>query len=53
MTTRFSPEAFVETVVTLAAAALLTFAGFEMLEGGAKADAAAPTIAMPHVDAAA
>jgi hypothetical protein len=33
MATRLSSGTFVETVVTLAAAALLTFAGIEMLEG--------------------
>jgi len=52
MTTRFSSGAFVETVVTLAAAALLTLAGFEMLEGVNGADVA-PAIAMPHVDSSA
>jgi hypothetical protein len=51
MATRFSSEAIVETVVTLAAAALLTLAGFEMLEGVDAADVV-PVIAMPHVDAA-
>jgi hypothetical protein len=52
MATRFSSEAVVETVVTLAAAALLTLAGFAML---ARVDAvdAAPVIAMPHVDTSA
>ena len=52
MATRFSSEAIVETVVTLVAAALLTLAGFEMLEG-ASPDSAAPLIAMPHVDSSA
>jgi hypothetical protein len=52
MATRFSSEAIVETVVTLAAAALLTFAGFEMLKAVDAVDAS-PVIAMPHVDASA
>jgi hypothetical protein len=52
MATRFSSAAFVETVVTLAAAVLLTVAGFEVLEG-VDADDVAPAIAMPHVDASA
>ena len=52
MATRFSSEAIVETVVTLAAAALLTLAGYEMLEGVDTAEIA-PVIAMPHVDSSA
>jgi hypothetical protein len=40
MATPFSSGTFVETVVTLAAAALLTFAGFEMLEGSGARPAA-------------
>jgi hypothetical protein len=52
MAIRFSSEAIVEAVVTLAAAALLTLAGFAMLEG-VVADVAAPAVAMPHVDASA
>jgi len=41
MTRKLASGSVVETVVTLAASALMTFAGFEMLTGtGAPADAA-------------
>ena len=33
MRMRFAPQSFVEAAVTLAAAALMTIAGFEMLHG--------------------
>jgi hypothetical protein len=53
MTIRLSSGSLVETVVTLAAAALMTLAGFEMLDGSTvtrQAPAAATAVAMPHVD---
>ena len=58
MTIRLSSGSLVETVVTLGAAALMTLAGFEMLDGSTverqirqlAAPAAATSVAMPHVD---
>ncbi|MFI4887727.1 MAG: hypothetical protein ACHP7B_03160 [Burkholderiales bacterium] len=55
MRIRLASESFVETVVTLAAAALMTFAGFEMLEDvPAARDAGVvkppAVVATPHVD---
>lgn len=55
MTIRLSSGSLVETVVTLAAAALMTLAGFEMLDGSTVARqiqqlAAGTTVATPDVD---
>jgi hypothetical protein len=44
-----SSGSFVETTVTFAAAALLTLAGFEMLQGSAAS--AAPEVAIPATGA--
>ena len=50
MTIRLSSGSLVEAAVTLAAAVLLTFAGFEMVaEAGVTMPAA--VVAAPHVDA--
>ncbi len=59
MLMKLASGSLVETVVTLAAAALMTFAGFEMLEGviatpdGAPAGSTrAGAVVTPHGDAA-
>lgn len=54
MRIRLSPETLVETVVTLAAAAMMTVAGFAMLEGVADGHGprtTATALATPHADA--
>jgi hypothetical protein len=59
MRMNLASESVVETVVTLAAAALMTFAGFAMLAGAVAAPDGGPAgatsaglVAAPHVDAA-
>ena len=54
MRIRLSPETLVETVVTLAAAAMMTVAGFAMLEGVADGHGPRTTstvLATPHAGA--